>query len=347
MRFHLLGNQNQKIWDDLVRATPESGFMQSWAWSVFKEKEGQQVLRIGVWDGQTLCGGAIVYYVPSFLGASVLEMPHGPVLPWDRPAEAAEIMKLILKETEKLAQTIHAPAVRIEPFISGALPAFTGKTVRAPLDLIPTPTLLIPLDRSEDEILKQMKEKGRYNIKQALKQGVTVCATTDTVALDDFYYLFELTFHRHSFEGEPRSFFQNMLEVLGSADMVRVYSARIQGMLVSSAIVMFFGKRATYLYGGNLPFLPSSMASYALHWKAMQDARAAGCTEYDFYGIVPDGQASHPYARFSQFKLRFGGKKTVLVGAQDIYFYPQLAQMWARSIESLHKEETLYGNITP
>lgn len=51
----------------------------------------------------------------------------------------------------------------------------------------------------------------------------------------------------------------------------------------------------------------------------------------DLYGIAPDDQPDHPYARFSQFKTRFGGRKVGLAGARDLYFYPQLARLWARS----------------
>jgi len=29
-----------------------------------------------------------------------------------------------------------------------------------------------------------------------------------------------------------------------------------------------------------------------IHWQMMKDARDAGCLEYDFYGIAPEGQPS-------------------------------------------------------
>ena len=334
MELKYLTGGDRAAWDGLVRGIPESGFMQSWAWSLFKETEGQTVIRLGVFEGKTLCAGAIVYYVPSMIGASALELPHGPVLPWQEPARAARAFSVIFRELEKIAQEIGAPMARIEPFMTEPLPAYLGKIIRSPLDLIPTPTLLVPVNGEDDEILGQMSSKGRYNIRLARKKGVEAYYSTGEEAVDDFYGLFELTFHRHDFSGETRSFFQNMLGALRSDHGIRVYFARYKGMLLASAIAVFWGKRATYLYGGNLPFLSSAMASYAIHWQMMKDARDAGCQEYDFYGIAPEGQPFHPYAKFSRFKARFGGRKVNTAGAHDIYFYSQLAKMWVRSAGS-------------
>ena len=345
MQLEYLNSSHRLCWDDLVKKIPESGFMQTWAWSLFKETEGQKVLRLGVLDGKDLCAGAMVYYVPSMIGASALELPHGPVLPWQEPAKADKAFSIILRELEKIAQGVGAPMARIEPFMMTPIPTYIGKIVRAPLDLIPTPTLLAPVGGEDETILAQMTPKGRYNIKLAQKKGVEVGWSVDETALDDFYYLFELTFRKHNFSGEPRSFFQNMLQALKPDHGIRIYHARYKGMLLASAIAIFCGRRATYLYGGNLPFLSSAMASYAIHWQMMKDARDAGCLDYDFYGIAPEGQPFHPYAKFSQFKSRFGGRKVNTVGAHDIYFYSQLAKMWVQSAGSIQNKEVFHGSI--
>ena len=88
------------------------------------------------------------------------------------------------------------------------------------------------------------------------------------------------------------------------------------------------------------------MASYAIHWQMMRDARDAGCQEYDFYGVAPEGQPFHPYAKFSKFKARFGGRKVNPAGAQDIFFYSQLAKMWVQSAGSSQNKEVLHGSFT-
>ena len=64
MNLKYLSESDKDLWDSLVERVPETGFMQSWAWSLFKEAEGQQVLRLGVFDGKTLCAGARARIAP-------------------------------------------------------------------------------------------------------------------------------------------------------------------------------------------------------------------------------------------------------------------------------------------
>lgn len=333
LRTERLSPSVREEWDDFVGRSPEAGFMQSWAWGEFKRSCGQEVVRLGVFDeDNSLCGGAAVYYVRSSLGASPLEVPHGPVF-CSEPALAGQAAGELMAELRCLAGEVRSPAVRIEPFREELPPGMREGFVRAPLDLVPTPTRLVAVGRSDEELLAAMESKGRYNVRLALKKGVEAGCHSGTEALRDFYSLFELTSLRHGFSGESLAFFDQMLQCLGGrSPQARIYLAHYKGMLAAAAVVVFFGRRATYLYGGSSPFLGPVMAPYALHWRIMQDARAAGCAEYDLYGVAPEGMPFHPYARFSQFKARFGGRVFVPAGAHDLYLYSQIAGMWVDNL---------------
>lgn len=319
-----LSADDKPAWEALVKRCPESGFMQSWDWAEFKAAQGQSVLRLGVFDGETLAGGALVYSTGS--GLSPLQLPHGPVLPWKQPLKAAECLELLKNRLAQTAARTGAPLARFEPLLEGELPAFLEKFPRAPLDLAPTPTLLVDLSGSEEELLGAMKPKGRYNVRLAARKGVEVSAAGPE-ELEEFYGLFELTCARHGFNGEPLSFFAELLRTLGPSGCAKLYLARYQGMVLSAAVAVFYGGKATYLYGASAPFLRQVMAPYAMHWRIMRDARVLGCSVYDMYGIAPEGQPGHAYTRFTPFKLNFGGRRSLTCGARDLYFYPQLARL--------------------
>ena len=320
-----LSPEDKPAWEALVKRTPESGFMQSWDWSEFKAAQGQSVLRLGIFDGEKLEGGALVYSVEA--GMSPLHMPHGPVLPWRDPLKAAQCLELLKTRLAGAAALAGAPLARFEPLLEGELPALLETFPRAPLELVPTPTLLVDLAASEEEILRAMQPKGRYNVRLAGRKGVEVSCADGAGGLDEFYGLFELTCARHAFNGEPRAFFEGLLKTLGPSGGAKLYLARYKGMVLSAAVAVFYGDKATYLYGASAPFLRSVMAPYAMHWQIMRDARALGCRVYDLYGIAPEGRADHAYSRFTAFKLRFGGRRAVTCGARDLYFYPQLARL--------------------
>jgi lipid II:glycine glycyltransferase (peptidoglycan interpeptide bridge formation enzyme) len=79
------------------------------------------------------------------------------------------------------------------------------------------------------------------------------------------------------------------------------------------------------------------MAPYALQWKVMQDAHAAGCTVYDLFGIPPDDNPNHPMAGLYRFKTGFGGKILHRPGSWDYPFKPLLYTLFS-SAERLRKK---------
>jgi peptidoglycan pentaglycine glycine transferase (the first glycine) len=321
----LIPYRDEPCWEELVKSSPGTGFMQSWAWSDFKAAQGQTVHRLGIYDGHTLRGGAMVYSVSS--PYAPLLLPHGPVLPWGDKDAAAPGAGLLMKRLEELSAVSGAPLARFEPLLEGEVPSLLGKTSRAPLDLSPTPTLLVDITGEDEAILSRMAQKGRYNVRLALRKGVEVRRSSAADGLKDFYSLFELTAMRQGFDAEPLSFFESLFSSREGRGMVRLYLAWYRGMLAAGAVALFYGGKATYLYGASSPFIRSAMAPYALHWRVMRDARDAGCSEYDFYGIAPEDAPNHAYARFTAFKTRFGGRRSRTCGAHDVYFYPRLARL--------------------
>ena len=311
--------EEHQLWDSLVKARQDGCFMQSWAWADFKELEGYKTFRYGLFLNQTLVGGCIFYFYPHPGKANLLTAVGGPLLP---PGYAQEGMQMLVEEALKLAKELSAIAFRIEP-LWAEKPDCLARFVRAPVDLLPSETLLIDLGRDEAELLTAMKPKGRYNLRLSWRHGVETEFTTDSQAIPVFYSLFWETVKHQQFFGEPYSFFINLCQTLLTAKMAEIGLAKWQGKVLAAIIVVYWGERATYLYGGRNFEHPEVMAPYSLHWAAMQRARARGCTVYDFYGFTRD--PNHAYAKFSRFKSQFGGMPVTTIGAHDYFFYDQLA----------------------
>jgi lipid II:glycine glycyltransferase (peptidoglycan interpeptide bridge formation enzyme) len=97
-------------------------------------------------------------------------------------------------------------------------------------------------------------------------------------------------------------------------------------------LLITYGNRGTYLYGGITNQKRNIMAGYALQWAAMKAAKEAGCTTYDFYGFDPFRAPGHRYARFSQFKSQFGGNVMRFIGAQDYFFLDNVADAFVKVV---------------
>lgn len=334
-------------WEALVKACPESGIMQSLAWAQMKRNQGGLTsLHVGLFFENELVGGCIFYISQEAknLGTGIMVAPEGPVVPWQDRQKCALYLRTITAFAQDYADQNGIMSMRIEPRLPVPSPAVLREFGRAPADLVPRDTLYVDLDRSEEEILASMKSKCRYNIRLADRHGVSVSAYADfeKEAVADFFEALSQASVRDKFSLEPREFFDNMLVNLCSKGHATLFLAHHETDLLGVLLLVNYGQRATYLYGGITDSKRNLMGGYALQWAAMKRAGAMGCKTYDFYGYVPHRSPEHRYSRFSQFKSQFGGQYFRFIGAHDYLFLDNIANVFikaARQIEGRKKEK--------
>ncbi len=362
LSIRLLNIEERDLWDSLAKTAPFGCFMQGWAWADFKELEGYKTFRYGLFEltsctilsnrqdacsttqkidcgtgilpvqAQKLIGGCIFYYYPHPGKANLLLATGGPILPLEYRAAG---MEMLLETARKLAKQLGAIALRIEPLWQEK-PDYLEGFARAPADSLPSETLLVDLHLSEREILAAMKPKGRYNLRLSQRRGVEIEFTADSQAIPLFYDVFRQTVQRQQFFGEPYGFFINLCQTLFAAQIAEIGLARWRGKLLAAILVVYWGDRTIYLYGGRSAEHPEVMAAYGLHWSAIQRAKAKNCKLYDFYGFTRN--PSHGYANFSRFKSQFGGVSVTTTGAHDCFFYDRLADTLISLLNNIEGE---------
>ena len=324
-------SQEGLAWEAMVAGEASSGFMQSLHWAAFKARRGFRMLHLVLHDQGQLVGGALCYAAPSRHPFGVFAAPDGPVLPWSDAARARDGLRLLLDAAEECAPAYGVQALQIEPRLLAPRPALLRNFRRAPVDLLPAETLYLDLTPSPDDLLAAMHPKGRYNIRLAGRRGVMVRETSDPAAVHQFYPLVAAAGERDDFFVEPITFFATLAETLCPAGLARFLFAEHEGEPLAAMLLVTYGGRATYLYGGVANQKRHLMAGYALQWAAMLSARRAGCRVYDFYGYEASGDPDHLYARFSRFKRQFGGTAVHFVGAQTYSFLDGLADAVIRA----------------
>ena len=203
----------------------------------------------------------------------------------------------------------------------------TLKIKKAKTDIQPPDTVILPLEKSEDEIMGQFKSKWRYNIRLAEKKGCVIeCMPTSKeadidVAIDVFYSLYETTAKRDGIAIHTKNYYKSLfLLATHYSDLsVRLYVAKYEGLPLASIITIFYKNEATYLYGASSNENRNLMPTYLLQYRAIMDAKAFGCQIYDFYGMPPCDDAGHPMAGLYLFKTGFGGKIVHRLGSIDAY----------------------------
>jgi len=332
-------------WQTLVASNPASGFMQSLPWAEFKRKQGLMSLHLGVFKDDILIGGSMFYTPQQNNGGGILAAPEGPVLPWNDEELARESLALIIDFAKAQAKSLGVSTLRIEPRLAPPPIKILREFGRAPLDLVPKETLVIDVDKSPESILAAMKPKGRYNIGIAQRSAVEtrIASATETLSesVNQFYTVLCDAGERDGFDVEPLKFFEQLASVLVSAGLAKFLFAEHEGDLLSAMLLITFGNRATYLYGGVSNYKRNLMGGYALQWAAIQAARASGCKFYDLYGFNTFCAPDHRYGRFSQFKSRFGGEVVKTIGAQDYFFLDDVTDAFIKIVNEASPLKTL------
>ena len=338
-----------QAWDRFVETVPESGFMQSSAWARFRSRVGFEHFAVTIKDGDAIVGGALVgkwFYDPQHCFYYVQD---GPVLPTDEKA-AAEVFAAVLDSVERhrAAEEATVSHLRIEPRWQRLLDCVRGFDLPGFSDRFrePRDTLCIDLRPSEDQILAQMRPKGRYNIRVARRHGVSVVEDNSPQGLADFIRIQRRTAVRQGIDAKPPSYFRDMFDELGAQSAVSLFFAEYRGRRLATAWVVRFGQRATYFFGGSLLLHRRVMAPYLMHFEAMRSVKAAGCQSYDLWGVSPPDQPWHAWQQISEFKRKFGGAEVRLVPTLD-HVYDAAAYEHFQALDGYPVERAAASAVEP
>jgi lipid II:glycine glycyltransferase (peptidoglycan interpeptide bridge formation enzyme) len=197
---------------------------------------------------------------------------------------------------------------------------------KAVSDVQPPDTVVLDLRQEEEALLGGMKGKTRYNVRLAEKRGVSVEAAEPEEALAAWYELYRLTAGRDRIAIHSYDYYRSLFEVAREGNCrdlsLRLYLARHEGDLLAGIITARYRGSAYYLYGASSNEKRNLMPAYALQWRAIRDARREGANWYDFFGIPPAEDASHPMHGLYRFKTGFGGAIVHRPGAWDLPLRP-------------------------
>lgn len=320
--------------DKFVLNSEHGSLWQHSLWGKFQEATGKKVLRLAAFATperiEPLSPPNEIIAVAQIIKSDLPTkktwwyLPRGPVWTEDRGCGA------LLQELQFQARKEQCLFIKLDP--EKNLPATISTT---PTETVqPAHTLIVDLTKSEEEILAQMKPKGRYNIRVAEKNGVTIRVTNST---ENFYNLLQATTARDGFRGWGRGYYDQMLKTLDKN--IILIEAVHENEVIAGGIFTFFGKKAIYYYGVSANHKRNLMAPYLIQWNAILEAKKRGCTEYDFLGIAPENSPKHPWAGVTDFKLKFGGQRKNYPHASQITIRP----FWTKAYHGVQALKRFFG----
>lgn len=335
---------------------PAPHLLQTSEWADLKSNFGW-VPREKTWrdsNGEVVAAAQILkrtMRLAGFLPVSVLYSPRGPILDW----ADQELVKRVFADLEKLTREEKAIFFKID----AEIPVGTGipgstEEYKAPegdkvLELLKkrgwrySPeqiqfknTMWIDLTGDEEDWLKRMKQKTRYNLRLAQKNGVVIRDADDS-ELRLLYKMYAETSVRDGFVIRGEEYYLDVWSRFMKAGKAFPLIAEVNGEPVAGLILFIFGRRAWYLYGMSTQNHREKMPNYLLQWEAMRKARSVGCTLYDLWGAPDEFDASDGMFGVFKFKEGLGAKVVRTAGAMDYSSRRLLYQVYMKVLPEILK----------
>jgi len=321
---------NRKTWDAFVSEHPMGHLLQTWAWGELKARFGWRVIRLAVVVDGRISSGTQILFRPVASKFSLAYVPKGPLVDWSDRAQ----IRTLLDAVHRVCHSQRSVFLKIEPdapddeALRDAICQFDFDMSQFTIQ--PPRSIVVDLEPDEEAILTAMKSKTRYNIRLALRRGVTVRSGT-AEDLPTFYRLMQITGLRDEFGIHRLDYFKTLFELFAPSQAALLL-AEVQGEPVAGLLLLVHRSTAYYLFGASSNAHREKMPTYLLQWEAMRWAKALGCQSYDLWGI-PDADETRLEAEFVtrsedpsglwgvyRFKRGFGGRVTRAVGAFDFVY---------------------------
>jgi peptidoglycan pentaglycine glycine transferase (the first glycine) len=350
-----------QAWNELIASMPIPHLLQTWEWSQVKAKYGWQPMPF-VWNDQQSAMSNQPLATAMILKRSVpvggfakklcvLYIPKGPNLDWNDTI----LRQRVLGDLQMFAKRQGAIFVKVDPDVAlgqgvprteEAVEFNGGQEVWSELmrlgwrfsqDQIQfRNTVLINLFPSDDELLRCMKQKTRYNIHLAQKKGVTVrVGTADDLPM--LYRMYTETSVRDGFLIREEGYYQTVWRTFGYSSRVahsqstpfhELLIAEVDGEPVGAVSMFYFAGQAIYLFGMSRDEQREKMPNYLLQWEAMRRAKVLGCKIYNLWGAPNEFDESDGLWGVFRFKEGLGGYVLRTIGAWDFTPNPMLYKMY-------------------
>lgn len=201
--------------------------------------------------------------------------------------------------------------------------------------LQPQETIVLDVSKSEDELLRNMREKTRYNIRLAERKDIEVIQTLNQDAKEDvdvFWNLLLETADRGGFYSHEKKYYESIFRTRTNEMSNEFFFARMRGShkeVLAVALVNIYrdphtGRSiATYLHGASSRDHRELMAPHLLHWRIIQEAKWRSIDYYDLWGID-----EKRWTGVTRFKTGFGGSRVIYPPSLHVIYRPVWYRMY-------------------
>jgi len=328
---------DKKTWNNFIFENEFDfySFLASWEWWDFQEKSGNKMLRFGIYDEKENLVWLLPLIVKKAKRWTYLFAAHTPLIAknffpsLERGSKGDSnffgVLESIKEELIKIAKENKASFIR---FNSPVKNTKENKANFKKLGFIDAPmhehaedTHLLDLNKTEEELLAQIKKKDRYYINRAIKEWVEIVKWNTEEQKEILKKMHLEHSKKVGYHPFSKKFIDYLYEIFW--DNITTISARYEGKVESILMTIRFWKTCVYYIAASDIKHPKFSPNYLCQWEAIKQAKADWCEVYNFWGVSPDDNPNHPIAWVTKFKRKFWGYDYSLLHAQDLVISPK------------------------
>jgi len=335
--FKLREIGKDELFDPLI-ICPDTPFTQAQFYGEWQTSLGKEVKRFVVSSDQEVVAYFQLIRYPLLRDKSYFYIPYGPVI--KEPSD--QFLDFLKTELSNFAKKNNAVFIRLDftPTVKNLDDKkLLGKIFRkAPMYTYhsayfqPRAEWFLDLNKTEDDILKEMHEKTRYSVRLAGRKGITTeIVSSDFVRyFSVFYELMFGTAKRNGFSLHIKSYYENIFQNL-QPNNAYLSVARYKEEILAIDLIICYGQVANYVFGGSSDEHRNLMPTYLAQWAAICHAKKTGNLFYNFGGIA-SGKIYKGWDGLTIFKKKFGGREVV-----HSEFFDVVAQPFWYSLYNIRK----------
>jgi lipid II:glycine glycyltransferase (peptidoglycan interpeptide bridge formation enzyme) len=290
--------------------------LQTWEWGDFRASMGVDIVRLGVFEKTRLVSAwQMTFHKLPIFPLTLGYFPKGPV-------PTIEMISTI----RKLAERKNAVYIQLEPDIPAetsleTIPSSSFRKAHHPL--FTKYTFILDLTKTEEELMREMHPKTRYNIRVAERHGVVVREDNSDKAFSTYLRLSEETTHRQKFYAHNTRYHKTMWKILKKNGIARLFTAVYKNEIIAGWIVFCWKDTIYYPYGASSRNHKDVMAPNLLLWEIAKWAKKQGYFYFDLWGAMgPNPDTNDPWYGFHRFKEGYHPILKESIGSFDLVIKP-------------------------
>lgn len=289
--------------------------LQSWDWGEFRKAMGIDVARLARTSNSKLVDGwQITFHNIPRTSYTIGYFPKGP-----KPSNE------MIRELTVLGKQKNAIFIQLEPNIriDSKLHVQSPMLIPSHHPLFTRYTFILDLTKSEEELLKSMHSKTRYNLNLARRHNVEIKEDNSQQAFESYLQLNKETTNRQGFYAHNARYQQHMWEIMRQADIAHLFTASYQGSVLAAWIVFVWKDTLFYPYGASSREHREVMAPHLLLWEIVSWAKKKKLKSFDLWGALgPNPDVKDPWYGFHRFKEGFHPELVEFIGSYDLIIKP-------------------------